>query len=103
MKYEIYRDKADEYRWRFVASNGRIMADSSEGYDTKAGCRASLAVFRDGQASATIVDLTIDMESAISAGHAVAEIERRRRDDNPDPVDVAARDGIGSEEAKDGN
>ena len=28
----IYRDKAGEYRWRVVAPNGRIVADSAEGY-----------------------------------------------------------------------
>lgn len=32
MKFEIYRDKASEYRWRLLASNGRPTADSGEGY-----------------------------------------------------------------------
>jgi uncharacterized protein YegP (UPF0339 family) len=31
-KFEIYRDKKNEWRWRYIASNGRIMADSGEGY-----------------------------------------------------------------------
>ena len=36
MKIEKYRDDNDEYRWRIVAANGNIMADSAEGYKNKA-------------------------------------------------------------------
>jgi len=32
MKFEIYCDKASEWRWRLKASNGKIIADSAEGY-----------------------------------------------------------------------
>lgn len=31
----IYRDRKGQFRWRAVASNGRIVADSGEGYTTK--------------------------------------------------------------------
>jgi len=37
-KFEIYKDKKDEWRWRFVAPNGRIIADSGEGYKWKGDC-----------------------------------------------------------------
>ena len=30
--FELYRDRADETRWRLRAANGRIIADSGEGY-----------------------------------------------------------------------
>ena len=33
--YEVYQDAADEWRWRLRAKNGRIVADSGEGYSTK--------------------------------------------------------------------
>ena len=36
-RIEVYRDGASEWRWRFIAPNGRIMADSGEGYRTKFG------------------------------------------------------------------
>lgn len=29
---ELYRDKAGEWRWKLKAANGRIIADSGEGY-----------------------------------------------------------------------
>lgn len=34
-KVEVYRDTAGKWRWRFRASNGRILADSAEGYTTR--------------------------------------------------------------------
>lgn len=30
--YETYQDHRGEWRWRFKASNGRLIADSGEGY-----------------------------------------------------------------------
>lgn len=35
--FEVYRDRAGEWRWRFVHDSGVIMADSGEGYRRKAG------------------------------------------------------------------
>lgn len=31
-RLEVYVDAADAFRWRKVAANGRIVADSGEGY-----------------------------------------------------------------------
>jgi len=36
-KFEMYQDKAGEYRFRLKARNGEIIA-TSEGYEAKAGC-----------------------------------------------------------------
>lgn len=36
-KFEVYTDKAGEYRFRLKARNGEIIA-TSEGYKAKAGC-----------------------------------------------------------------
>ena len=35
MTFEIYRDKKGEWRWRLVARNRRIVADSGESYKRK--------------------------------------------------------------------
>lgn len=35
MKFQVYKDKAGEWRWRLRAKNGRIVADSGEGYKRK--------------------------------------------------------------------
>lgn len=34
-RYEVYQDAAGEWRWKHVADNGRLIADSGEGYDSK--------------------------------------------------------------------
>jgi uncharacterized protein YegP (UPF0339 family) len=41
-KFQIYKDKAREWRWRFRADNGEIIADSSEGYVNKSDCRTGI-------------------------------------------------------------
>ncbi len=40
--FTVYRDKRKEWRWRLTASNGRILADSGEGYKRKRDCLAAL-------------------------------------------------------------
>lgn len=43
---EIYQDAAGEWRWRRKAANGEIIADSSEGYNSKWNAeRAAQRVF----------------------------------------------------------
>lgn len=42
MKIDVYEDKQGLWRWRFVAKNGRIIADSSEGYATESSCQRAL-------------------------------------------------------------
>lgn len=44
--YFIYKDKAGEYRWRYNAVNGRIIADSGEGYNTKADCKRGIEIMQ---------------------------------------------------------
>ena len=53
-KYEFYRyrDSASEWRWRFKAPNGKIMADSGEGYSSLASCDAAIAVIKREAADA---------------------------------------------------
>lgn len=46
-EFEIYRDDADEYRWRLRADNGEIVAQSSEGYTRKRDCENGLQNFRN--------------------------------------------------------
>lgn len=43
MKFKIYQDQAGLFRWRLVARNGRIRADSGEGYSTLSNCRKAIS------------------------------------------------------------
>lgn len=38
-RFELYRDRAGEWRWRFIRDHDEIMADSGEGYNRKAGAQ----------------------------------------------------------------
>ncbi|QLH79650.1 DUF1508 domain-containing protein [Halosimplex rubrum] len=40
--FEVYRDSAGEWRWRLVATNGNIIADSGEGYNSKQGAKRGI-------------------------------------------------------------
>jgi uncharacterized protein YegP (UPF0339 family) len=31
-RLELYRDEAEEWRWRRIAENGNVLSDSGEGY-----------------------------------------------------------------------
>jgi uncharacterized protein YegP (UPF0339 family) len=42
MKFVIYQDKKKEWRWRLIASNGRQVADSGEGYKRVHFCQKAI-------------------------------------------------------------
>ncbi len=57
LRVEFYRDGIGEWRWRATARNGKIVADSAEGYERRAtairGAKAALAALvRDFLAAA---------------------------------------------------
>lgn len=41
----FYRDISSKWRWQLLAGNGRIVADSGEGYATRWGCRRAFKKF----------------------------------------------------------
>ena len=52
-KFEMYQDKAGEYRFRLKARNGQIIA-TSEGYTTKAACENGIASVRKNAPEAEV-------------------------------------------------
>jgi len=42
MTYYYYKDNKGEWRWRLKAANGRIVADSGEGYSSEQECLADI-------------------------------------------------------------
>lgn len=60
MKFVLYRDKQREFRWRLVARNGRVMADSGEGYKTRRGRNKAIHAIRIGVKSIKFVALEGD-------------------------------------------
>ena len=54
-KFEVYTDKAGEYRFRLKATNGQIIA-VSEGYTSLAGCLNGIESTKKNAAEAEIVE-----------------------------------------------
>ncbi len=52
-KFEMYQDKAGEYRFRLKAKNGEVIA-TSEGYKTKASCENGIASVKKNAPEAEI-------------------------------------------------
>ncbi|WP_428030597.1 YegP family protein [Ancylobacter sp.] len=61
-KFEVYKDKAGEFRFRFRASNGEAMV-SSEGYKAKASALGAIESIKKNAPGADIVDTTKDAET----------------------------------------
>jgi len=53
-KFQIYEDKAGEFRFRLTARNGEIIA-TSEGYKTKASCLNGVESVRKNAPEAEVV------------------------------------------------
>ena len=54
-KFEMYQDKAGEFRFRLKARNGEIIG-TSEGYTAKAGCLNGIESVKKNAADAEIVE-----------------------------------------------
>ena len=46
MYFEVYKDKADEWRWRLKSANGNVLATPHEGYENKADCLHNLELVK---------------------------------------------------------
>ena len=54
--FEVYKDKAGEYRWRLRAMNKQILATSGEGYKEKRSCLAAIESVKRAAVEAPVVD-----------------------------------------------
>ncbi len=54
-KFEMYTDKAGEFRFRLKAKNGQIIA-TGEGYKAKSGCKNGIESIRKNAPEAEIVE-----------------------------------------------
>lgn len=56
-KFEVYKDKSGQFRFRLVAPNGEIIA-TSEAYTTKQKCLQGVESVKRYASDAEVVDLT---------------------------------------------
>ena len=54
-KFEVYKDKAGEFRFRLKATNGQIIA-TGEGYKAKAGCLNGIESIKKNAPEAEIIE-----------------------------------------------
>jgi uncharacterized protein YegP (UPF0339 family) len=52
--FEIFEDKAGDYRWRLRHSNGNIIADSGEGYASKQKAKQGIRSVKNNAPDADI-------------------------------------------------
>jgi len=46
LKFEVYKDKAGEYRWRLKAANGQVLATPGQGYKEKSGAEHGIELVK---------------------------------------------------------
>lgn len=57
--FYVYKDHASEWRWKFLAANGNIIADSAEGYKKLTDCEHGIALIQgEAPRSVTVGDAT---------------------------------------------
>ena len=55
MYYEVFKDRSNQWRWHLKAVNGRIIADSGEGYFNKSDCLYGIELVK-GSSNAPVYD-----------------------------------------------
>ena len=56
LTFEIYKDKAGEFRWRLKAANGAVIGTGGQGYKAKADCKHGIEIIMKGAAKAKVED-----------------------------------------------
>lgn len=55
-KFEIYKDKKGEFRFRLVAANGQVIA-TSQGYKSKASCMKGIESVKQNTPKTDVVEV----------------------------------------------
>ena len=53
-KFELYKDKKGEFRWRLIASNGQMIANSNKGCNSKDSAENCMESVKKDIATASI-------------------------------------------------
>ena len=56
-KFEVYKDKKGEFRFRMIAANGQVIAQG-ESYKAKKSCLNGIASIKKNAPKAEVVDTT---------------------------------------------
>jgi len=64
VRFEVYKDRQKQYRWRFRGPDGEPVAESSSAHNSKADCLAEIELVRGESPDAEIVDPTGSLDDA---------------------------------------
>jgi uncharacterized protein len=56
--FELFKDRQGQFRWRLRASNGKIIADSGEGYVQKADCQHGIDLVKSEAAGSEVKEIS---------------------------------------------
>lgn len=73
--FQVYEDRAEEWRWRLRHQNSNIIADSGEGYASRQKAEQGLESVQKNASGAYVVDLSRDDEDAVDDGGSNATFE----------------------------
>lgn len=57
LRFKTYVDEKGEHRWRLLASNGKIVACSGEGYKNRVDMLAEIEQIKQGMVESTISEM----------------------------------------------
>jgi uncharacterized protein YegP (UPF0339 family) len=63
-QYTFYEDVQGHWRWTLFATNGEIIAKSSEGYWNEADARTAAGIVMSSSASTPVYDLTVRQQAS---------------------------------------
>jgi len=58
--FEVYKDKAGEYRWRLRTTNMQVIATSGEGYSSKRACQDGIESVKKNAPDAAVEEKESD-------------------------------------------
>ena len=58
-KFEIYKDKIGEFRWRLTHTNGHVIATSGEGYTTKVNAIGGVRSVKENVLGSVVEDRSV--------------------------------------------
>jgi uncharacterized protein YegP (UPF0339 family) len=78
-KFQLYNDRKGDYRWRLRARNGEIIADSNEGYSSKASCKHGIDLVKQQAANAEVEDQTESRAAQADRAEEEGLLEKAKR------------------------
>ena len=61
-RFEVYKDRQKQYRWRFRGPDGQAVAESSSSHNSKADCLGEIEIVRSESPGAEILDPTVTLD-----------------------------------------